>query len=238
MNQGDTVAIGWCDNGTTDGSFTEGMMEIALAGKNTGFPIETFVRVQGNQIAKQRQTLLDFWYDKTKTDWLFWVDSDIVLTQYVWSKLCSAADAKKRPIVSGVYFIAKENDDSLPILLPCIFNDVDESTVMYHHPLPENKIIKIDSAGMGLVIMHRSVVTKLKKEYGDKSFLFEENNLAGEDFVGEDIAFFRKCKKINIPVYADTAAVAKHIKRTQWDTQLYALYWNNRFNQNKNTPPN
>ena len=221
-----------------EGKFTDGLMSVTLGGPSVGFPISSSMRVKGNQISRQRQNLVDYWYSTIKSDWLFWVDSDIVLNLDIWHKMCSLADKENYPMVTGVYFIAKENDDSLPILLPCIFNDVDESTVMYHHPLPENKIIKIDSAGMGLVIMHRSVVTKLKKEYGDKSFLFEENNLAGEDFVGEDIAFFRKCKKINIPVYADTAAVAKHIKRTQWDTQLYALYWNNRFNQNKNTPPN
>ena len=233
MKKKETIAVGWCDNGTTDGVFVEGLMTIAITQNSDEFPIKSFVRVEGNQIARQRQALLDFWYEKTDTDWLFWIDSDILVTQDVWQKICKTADKKTKPIVSGIYFIAKEKDDSLPILLPCIFDDIDDVTVKFHHPLPDNKVIKIDCAGMGLVIMHRDVVSKLKNKYGDKYFLFGESNSSGDEFIGEDIAFFRNCKKINIPVYANTGAIAKHIKRTPWSDQLYALYWNN-----KNTPPN
>lgn len=30
IGKSDTVAIGWCDNGTTDGKFTEGLMTAVL----------------------------------------------------------------------------------------------------------------------------------------------------------------------------------------------------------------
>ena len=53
----DTVAIGWCDNGTTDGKFTEGLMTAVLAGPGNGMSIHTSIRVQGNQIGRQRQVL-------------------------------------------------------------------------------------------------------------------------------------------------------------------------------------
>lgn len=228
MNKDETIALGWCDNGTTDGAFTESLLSISLLRKNKPYSINTFVRVEGNQISRQRQTLIDYWYEKTSTDWLFWIDSDIFLTEHIWEKICETADKEKKPIVSGVYFICKEKDGSLPILLPCIFDDIDDFSVKYHHPLPHKKIIKIDSAGMGLVIIHRSVVYKLKKYYGEKYFLFGDNNQHSENFIGEDISFFRNCKKINIPVYANTEAIAQHIKRTYWDNNLYELYWNNK----------
>ena len=233
MNNEETITLGWCDNGTTEGAFTEGLLKIALHGNKVGFPISYVLRTQGNQIARQRQTLLDFWYDNTKTDWLFWVDSDIVLDIEIWQKICGLANKDHYPIVSGVYFIAKELDGNLPILVPCIFNDVDEYLVEHVHPLPENQVIKIDAAGMGLVIMHRDVIAKLKEKYGENSFLFAENNMAGEKFVGEDISFFRKCKETDIPVYANTGAISKHIKKVALDTDYYNLYWRI---ENKNTP--
>lgn len=239
MNDGESITIGWCDNGTTEGKFTEGLMSVALSGASTGFPITSSIRVSGNQISRQRQSLINYWYDTIKTDWLFWVDSDIVLNLDIWQKICSAADKDTHPMVSGIYFIAKEEHGSLPVVLPCIFDDIDEYSVQYHHPLPTDQILKVDCAGMGLTIMHRNVVTMLRREYGEEDFLFAENNMTGEKFIGEDIAFFRKCKKINIPLYAHTGAIAKHVKRMSWDADYYSLLWNSlNVEENENTPPN
>lgn len=221
----ETIAIGWCDNGITEGKFTEGLLTVTLTGPEVGFPVSRTIRVQGNQIARQRQALIDNWYDSLKTDWLVWVDSDIVLTNDIWFKLLSTANKNTHPIVSGVYFIAKETDGSLPVIVPCIFDDIDEYSVKFHHPLPVDQIIKVDSAGMGLVVMHRSIVTKLRQKFGNEVSLFGENNMSGEKFIGEDIAFFRKCKEADIPVYAHTGAIAQHIKRVAWDTDYYIQYW-------------
>ena len=214
-------------------------MSVALSGAMNNFPILSCVRVQGNQIARQRQTLIDHWYNNLKTDWLFCIDSDIVLTLDIWKKICNAADKDVRPIVSGIYFIAKEDYGSLPVILPCIFDDVDEYLVKYHHPLPIDQILKVDCAGMGLIIIHRDVITMLRKEYGEDAPLFGENNMVGDKFIGEDIAFFRKCKKTNIPLYAHTGAIAKHIKRVAWDMDYYGLFWDSlNIKENENTPPN
>jgi hypothetical protein len=226
MNLNETITIGWCDNGTTEGKFTEGLMSVVLSGASNDFPITSSIRVNGNQIGRQRQSLIDYWYDNLKTDWLFWIDSDIVLTLDIWKKICSTADKDTHPMVSGVYFIAKEEHGSLPVILPCIFDDIDEFSIRYYHPLPVDQILRVDCAGMGLIIMHRNVVTMLRKEYGKENSLFAENTMTGDKFIGEDISFFRKCKKINIPLYANTGAIAKHIKRVPWDLDYYKLYWN------------
>lgn len=165
---------------------------------------------------------------------MFWVDSDININLEIFKKICSIANKKTHPIVSGVYFISKESDGSLPVVMPCIFDDIDTYLIKYHHPLPHDQVIKVDSAGMGLVIMHRSVIKKLKEKYGKKSFLFAENNLSEDEFIGEDISFFRKCKELKIPVYCHTGAIAKHIKRVPWDQDYYSLYWKNKLLEEEN----
>jgi hypothetical protein len=221
----ETVTLAWCDNGMVDGKFTEGITSLILICTNTDLKITGSIRVQGNQIARQRQTLLDTWYDESDTDWLLWLDSDIVINPDIWKLLHDTADKKTHPIVSGIYFISKGDNGSLPIPMPVIFDDVDEFKLQYHHPLPENKVLKIDVAGMGLVVMHRSVVGKLRKKFGKNNSFFAENNQTKEKFIGEDVSFFRNCKKANIPLYAHTGAVAKHMKTTAWDMELYSMYW-------------
>lgn len=223
----DTVAIGWCDGGLTDGKFTEGLMTAVLAGPGNGMPISTSIRVQGNQIGRQRQVLFDHWADKIKTDWLLWVDSDIVLSIDAMKKLWQAADKVNKPVVSGVYFISKENEGTLMRPFPVLFDDVDEYQIKYHHPLPENQVIKCDAAGFGFVLMHKSIVPKLREAHPGKGMFMETGDGDDDHFIGEDIIFFRRMKAAGIPLHAHTGAIVKHMKRFSLDYDYYALYWTN-----------
>jgi len=227
IGKNDTVAIGWCDNGTTDGKFTEGLTTAIIAGAPNGMVINTSMRVQGNQIGRQRQVLFDHWADKIKTDWLLWVDSDIVLNLDAMKLLWQTADKINRPVVSGVYFISKENEGTLMRPFPVLFDNVNEFQIKYHHPLPENQVLKVDCAGFGFVLMHKSIVPKMREANPNQSMFMETGDGVDDHFIGEDIIFFRKMQKAGIPLYAHTGALVKHIKRFSLDYDYYALYWAN-----------
>jgi len=227
IGKNDTVAIGWCDNGTTDGKFTEGLTTAIIAGAPNGMVINTSMRVQGNQIGRQRQVLFDHWADKIKTDWLLWVDSDIVLNLDAMKLLWQTADKINRPVVSGVYFISKENEGTLMRPFPVLFDNVNEFQIKYHHPLPENQVLKVDCAGFGFVLMHKSIVPKMREANPNQSMFMETGDGIDDHFIGEDIIFFRKMQKAGIPLYAHTGALVKHIKRFSLDYDYYALYWAN-----------
>lgn len=217
----ETVAVGWCDNGMVDGKFAEGLTATMLHFKDL---ITDSVRAQGNQIARQRQALMDEWYKLNSTDWILWVDSDIVLTPDVFAMLWEAADKATKPIVVGTYFISKESEQTMMAPFACMFHDTDDEwNLKYVHPLPNNEVIKIDAAGMGLVLMHRSVVTKLRKKFPNESVFTEI--LMPDKFVGEDIVFFRHVKQAGIPVYAHTGAIVKHMKRFPLDGNYYHNFW-------------
>ena len=221
----ETLSIGWCDNGMVDGKFAEGLMYTTITAPTRKLGVHNAIRVQGNQIGRQRQALLDMWYDHVKTDWLLWVDSDIVLTLDVLEMLWKTADKTARPVVSGVYFISKQMESSLMQPMPALFNETgDEFSIRYIHPLPANEIIEVDNAGLGLTLMHRSVVPLLRQKFPDESMFAEVENL-GEKFVGEDIVFFRKLKAAGVKVHAHTGARVKHMKRFAYDDSYYSLYW-------------
>lgn len=221
----ETVSLGWCDNGTTDGKFTEGLAAAIVTGPGNGMPIQSTLRVQGNQIGRQRQVMLDEWADKIKTDWLLWVDSDIVLNPDAMAKLWKTADKVERPVVSGVYFISKENDGDLMRPFPCLFNDVSQYEISYLHPLPDNEVVKVDNAGFGFVLMHKSIVPKLRKAHPNKGMFMESGDGNDDHFIGEDIIFFRRMKEAGIPLHAHTGAIVKHMKRFGLGFEYYAMYW-------------
>jgi hypothetical protein len=218
----ETLSVIWCDNGNTDGKFTEGLVYSIITGE---VPFHNAIRVQGNQIARQRQAAFDMW-NKVGTDWALWVDSDIVLTKEVVKILWDTADKVSRPVVSGVYFISKQMENSLMQPMPAIFDEGEtEYEIKYKHPLPRSQVLKVDSAGLGLVLIHKSVIKALHNKHGETDFLFAENNATGEQFIGEDISFFRKIKAAGVPVYANTSALVKHMKRFAFDDNYYNLYW-------------
>ncbi len=55
-------------------------------------------------------------------------------------------------------------------------DDVDEFQVRYHHPLPDNQVIKCDSAGFGFVLMHKSIVPKMRAAFPGQSMFMERGD--------------------------------------------------------------
>lgn len=217
------ICLAWCDNGTSDGKFTEGLVYTILS---SPIRFTSALRVQGNQIGRQRQSLFDVWLDETDYEWLLWVDSDIHLTPEVLKKLWDAADEHERPVVTGTYFISKENEKSTMMPMPALFDFTDDAhQLKYLHPLPKEAIVKVDCAGLGLVLMHRNAALKMYAHHAPRKTFFNETG-AGDEFMSEDIHFFRALKEAGVPVYAHTGALVKHMKRFALDINYYIMYWN------------
>ena len=218
------ILLTWCDGGLTDGKFTEGLVYTILT---TEVPIKSAMRIQGNQIGRQRQVAFDYWLDSTDYEWTLWVDSDIELTKEVLHKLWSIADEHDRPVVSGVYFISKENEQSKMTPFPALFNFTDDPhKIQYLHPLPKDAIVQVGCAGFGLLLIHRSVGQQMRSHHAPRKVFFNETG-AGDEFISEDIHFFRALYETRIPVYAHTGAVVKHMKRFSYDVEYYKLFWEN-----------
>jgi GT2 family glycosyltransferase len=220
------ITIGWCDGGTVEGRFMSGITNTIIESKNNKLNIVNTIRVNGNQIARQRQSLWDFWADLSDSEWLLWVDSDIVLTMPVLKMLWDTADKDKKPVVTGVYFVSSQNEQSLMQPVPAIYNETgDPYRTQIIHPLPQNKVIPVDVAGFGLMLMHRSIIEPVRKIAGDLS-VFGENQQVADKFISEDVSFCRKLKAAGIQLYAHTGATVQHMKTFSFDQNYYNLYWN------------
>ena len=164
----------------------QGVADVML---KSGVKFASTLRSQGNQIARQRQTVIDYWYDKTDHEWLLWVDSDVVISPDTFRLLWDNKDADKRPLVSGVYFTTDNPEEPLMVPMPTVFSFVNNGDGGFGlsriHPLPENQLIKADAAGFGFILMHRSVVEKVRAVAPDGQVFMEMGR--GTKFIGEDI---------------------------------------------------
>ena len=224
MSKKDSIALVWCDNGMVDGKFMQGITDVII---KSGIHFDATLRSQGNQIARQRQTVIDYWYDKTDYEWLLWVDSDVVISPEKFKLLWDNKDAEKRPLITGVYFTTDNPEEPLMVPMPTIFSFVNDGEGGFGlsrvHPLPVNELIKVDAAGMGFILMHRSIVPKVR-EVSPEGQLFMEMG-RGSKFIGEDIFFFALCDKAEIPLYAHTGALAPHMKRFSFDEHYYQAFF-------------
>jgi GT2 family glycosyltransferase len=220
------ITIGWCDGGMVEGRFMSGVVNTIIEAPKHKLNIVNTIRVQGNQIARQRQSLWDFWDKLSDSEWLLWVDSDIVITPQIVNMLWEVADKKTKPVVTGVYFVSSENEQSLMEPVPAIYRETgDPYRTQVILDLPENQVIPIDVAGFGLMLMHKSIIEPVKKVAGDIS-VFGENQQAQDKFVSEDVSFCRNLKKAGIQLYAHTGATVQHMKTFSFDKNYFNLYWN------------
>lgn len=210
------ITIGWIDNGTVEGKFTQGILHSIF---QTPY-LTKFLRVSGNHIPEQRQRLLMLWYELGYTDWILFVDSDVVLTPDAVHTLLSAAHPIHKPIISGLYFIYQhlQSEDSIPSPIPCIYKEINGKM----KPLTDfepNKLIEIDAAGLGCTLIHRNAVTLLLETCGDNNPF---QSIGDESFgSAEDFAFFAHAKKSGIQLYAHTGVSLQHMKKFALDESYY-----------------
>ena len=220
----ETVSIAWCDNGMVDGKFMQGITDVML---KSGITFNSTLRSHGNQIARQRQVIIDHWYEKSKSDWLLWVDSDVIISPETFRLLWDNKDVKERPLISGVYFTTDNPEEPLMIPMPTVYSFTNKGDGTFGlsrvHPLPENELIKADAAGFGFILMHRSIVEKVKAVAPDGQMFMEMGR--GTKFIGEDIFFFMLCDRAEVPLYCHTGALAPHMKRFSFDEHYYNAFF-------------
>lgn len=216
----DDLTIAWCDNGMVDGRFMQGVTDVMIHGDAN---VVTTLRSNGNQIARQRERVIQYWYEENKTDWILWVDSDVVISPEKFKLLWDNKNPETCPIITGVYFTSDTPEESLMVPWATLFNwTPDKSVISRIHPMPKNKIIKVGAAGMGFVLMHRNAITKIKETLGNV-LLFTEVG-AEKTFTGEDIYFYSLCDRAEVPVYAHTGATVPHMKRFSFDESYYDAF--------------
>jgi hypothetical protein len=157
-----------------------------------------------------------------------------VISPETFRLLWANKDRLARPMITGVYFTSDNPEEPLMIPLPTIFKfeDTEDGGIVSKriHPLPDNKLIKVDAAGMGFILMHRDVVTRVKEKMGDVRLFAELGK--GDSFLGEDIYFFALCHQVGVPLWCHTGALAPHMKRFSFDNHYYKAIFGGKKNGN------
>jgi len=224
MKSAHKVSIGSCDPGTVDGGFAFSLIQLTQSRASRLGP---FVRIKGSGLLSKQRNRLVKQFLETKSDWLLMMDSDEQLPVSSFDKLVEAAHEKERPIVAGLVFASFETGYPYPQPVPTIFQDAPEGF------LPLNKydkdsLFQVDAAGTGCLLIHRSVLEKMRDEadehQGKDWCWFWDGPIYG-NWIGEDLQFCRRVRSLGFPIYAHTGAILPHSKNYWLDDRQHDL-WN------------
>ena len=179
------------------------------------------ISVSGPYLTTNRNDVVDAFLN-SPYEWLFSIDTDIETTLEDFDKLVEAADAELRPIVGGKYFIATDEDGSSVIRLCAIVEGKTEGGDWLEE-YQENSLIKIQSTGMGFVLIHRKVFEAIAKNNPKIKYPWFYAGYLDEPgyFIGEDIFFYAQVKKVGFPIYIHTGATSSHLNKIAITEQMF-----------------
>ena len=218
MNKDEKITLAWCDTGNVHG----GLFLSFLLNKPEN--ITNFLRSTGKRISTQRQEIFDAWMAEEfdDSDWILWIDSDIIPSENDIRLLLETADKNKYPVLSALCFTAIGKN-----IIPCSFYNNKNggiSSISYEDVFSKS-IIKVDSIGFGMVLMHRSVYKELISVFGYTHLFAEIDDPSNHSiYVGEDIAFCKYLNELSVPIHVHTGVIPKHIKSLEIDEDIYRLY--------------
>ena len=187
-----------------------------------------FVRIKGSGLlSKMRNRVVKAFLENTDSDWLLMIDTDEQLNIEVFDMLINTAHDKERPVVSGLVFAAFDaHKHPYPKPVPAIFQDAPEGFLpLYKYD--RNSVFEIDACGTGCVLIHRSVLEKMRDNadpnQGTDWCWFWDGPIDG-NWVSEDLLFSRRIRQLGFPIHVNTAAILPH-QKSYWLDERHHLSW-------------
>lgn len=170
----------------------------------------------GANIVNARNEIVDAFLEHHDADWLWFVDTDMTFEPDVLDRMVKAAHPEKRPILGALCFAWLNGNEASPT----IYGFSPDNKVVRYFDYPRDQCIQVGATGTGCVLIHRSVLEKLRELHPKPWPYFAESTL-GHLPVGEDITFCIRAGQAGFPVFVDTSIKIGHEKPFIVDEDLF-----------------
>ena len=215
-----TVAVGWCDGGTTRGEFTEAVTQLCAYETHQG-RLAAIVRVQSGPLLAEGRNILVSKFLRTDAEWLLMVDSDMTFTHDSVERLLATADVEGTHLVGGLcYGVSRELGQ-----FPTMYRRVDGMPTVVDVPA-ERGVVQVDATGAAFTLTHRDVFEAYRRDEYHPWFHYRfvpTNGTHPGGWLGEDISWHWWLRDKGVPILVDTTVEAGHIKPTTVNSQSYAV---------------
>lgn len=181
------------------------------------------------QLVEARNDLVSYFLDSEvagfKPEWLFMVDSDMGFADDTFDALVASADPVERPVVGALAFALRMQSTD-PDLMANTF-DVYPTVYQWREAhdedgtltaagfssvrdYPRDSMVECDATGAACILMHRSILEKIRDEHGPVWFDRISHPIAKT--FGEDLSFCVRVAQAGHSVWVNTAVKTAHLK--------------------------
>lgn len=144
-------------------------------------------------------------------EWLWWVDTDMVVSSATLPALLAAADPEERPVVGALCCVVHDNEVAASMYVTGEHPKDGKFAFRYIKNYPENTMCRVDGTGCGCLLVHRSVFEKIDAVDPNPGLWFAEMIVDGR-LIGEDLSFCMRLALAEIPVFVHTGIQVGHMK--------------------------
>jgi hypothetical protein len=233
---GGSVQVAYMHSSRVSHSWHQSMINMIAYDKSVGLDVVVSapyaVSCSGPlSLVEGRNNAVEYFLDKTENEWLFFVDTDMGFKPEAMEQLLVAADPVKRPVVGGLCFALKhmksDNKGGFRVLpIPTLFmwaRDPNRGHYGFANRFmyPPETLVQVAGTGAAFLLIHRSVLEKIRVEYGVQWF----NLIQYEDgtTVSEDLSFCYRLMEQEIPVFVHTGVKITHHKEMWLDENDYRM---------------
>jgi len=201
----DSVAVAMPCAGAVEPRVVQSMCLLSSFSTSNGYPVR-FVGITERTLIHTARSFIADAFLKTECEWLFWMDSDMILEPRTIPVMINWAKKLNAKFMTGIYY--QRLGKHYPLILRRDggrkYNDEYEHSWVV--PNKEMKTpFKVHSCGFGCVLTHRDVFLKMEKPFF-KNVFFKENKEVSEDFY-----FCSRARKFGVDLWAVPELRCGHI---------------------------
>jgi hypothetical protein len=220
----DAVAVAYVHSDEVFYSWHHSMTQLlAYDASNEGrIWVGGYVAIRGGTdgLAHARNTAVEEFLKDSTAGWLWWVDTDMGFLPDTVDRLIEVADPELRPIVGALCFANRESDNdgmggrratATPVVLD--WKTIDgESGFDVRWDYPRDTVTRVDGVGMACVLIHRTVLERIRAEFGP-NWYSRARNPTTNTLISEDLSFCVRASALEVPIHVHTGVPTTHAKR-------------------------
>jgi GT2 family glycosyltransferase len=184
----------------------------------TGGPF--MIRCDSGGLVEARNLAVQRFLDETEHEWLWFIDTDMGFLPDVVDRLLAAADAAERPVVGALCFGLREmaydgyggrRVTPVPTLFMPATTPEGHTGFTTRWRFPEDTLVQVAGTGAACLLIHRSVLEKVRAEHGDG--WFDSVRYGDGRPVSEDLSFCARLGRLGVPVFVHTGVKTTHHKQ-------------------------
>jgi hypothetical protein len=178
-------------------------------------------------IPANRNKVVRGFLEKTRGEWLLFIDTDMGFAADTLDRLIASADPVKRPVMGGLCFAGvrdKAGSSASPLyaerfkVVPTVYEYLDTGDEIGFRPIPDyprDQVMQVAGTGAACLLIHRSALEAIRALSGDCWFDPITHPTAlkgGPRTFSEDLSFCVRLASCGIPVHVDTSVKTTHEK--------------------------